>query len=632
MQLLRVDAKRHLRTATSVLAVLACGATARLAHAEDLTEALSLSVDNAVDNGKPFRFVSAMDGESLGIAGGSSDAGQAIVQWGYSKGDANLQWKLQRVAHKKYVIRNVHSNLCMESPASAGWGTAVDQAPCNNTSQQVWTFTPAANGSYYMVNQLNGWCSSVEGANWTPGFRMVFWGCVSGTNQQFRVEPLDTDGAPRFGYRKVHPEKMGFYMIPDFYSVYQTGSAKNGCKWGNVQSSLKRINQLIPQTAIRWDTEVGHVNATDPNASVNATTLNDFLNCTDSTNVEVMVSAAAVPGYNNVFANGGTPVTFGLLDFAGNQNQFGVINAAANAHASVQLIETANEPDTSWFVNDADNVSDFATYLAVLEGKLGTNASKIVGPATASQAGNIWNYYLGTSHNNVSYHTYYGCNTLHDVFGKNVYVTEYGGNNAEPFVSGDGNTTIAYPSPGWLLADMWYTEHDQRLSNSIQKLFYHQLFDDGGNRGVFNYRTMEGNHFAIRDWARALAMYSAAGSVSRNTYLDENTADFMATDDGSGHSAALLWNYSFANYSNVSRQVPGTTVQRGTPLFVAHVLAGDATTFTCVPYSDPRNVWVGADYWDTNGSPSATWLLTVKTLEPHAAVLVTTQDCSSMAN
>ncbi|WP_460916631.1 RICIN domain-containing protein [Plantactinospora veratri] len=66
-------------------------------------------------------------------------------------------------------------------------GAFLQQATCNNGSQQKFTATPTGTSGVYTVKSvLSGHCVDVDGAATADGARLLQWNCQNSTNQQWR--------------------------------------------------------------------------------------------------------------------------------------------------------------------------------------------------------------------------------------------------------------------------------------------------------------------------------------------------------------------------------------------------------------------------------------------------------------
>jgi hypothetical protein len=261
-------------------------------------------------------------------------------------------------------------------------------------------------------------------------------------------------------------------------------------------------------------------------------------------------------------------------------------------------------------VTDADDASAFDDYLSKLVAAMGADSGKILGPSAAIKQSQIWQDYAArTNFPYFSYHTYSGWSSLEDVPGRRVHITEYGGFDLDP---------------GAILDDLWHIETNGKLAGTIERLYYHQITDDGDNRGGFNHNALEGAHFAFRDWLRALAFYRRMASVSARGYTDAAFPDFVAADDGVGAFAVLAWNDSASDEHGVTRTIPNVSLAPSSVLFVARVTPGDVNTAECEPISNQA--------WARISSAQHSATLAIDDLPAHAALLVSTTPCDDLVN
>lgn len=603
------------------------------------------------------------------FSGPSWTLAQTVPDLGsFSAGNAVSSLSILPNPRKAFQLVNPHSQLCFDvKNDSSANGTVLDIATCDNLGSQLFTLVSLDNKNVALRNADTGKCVDINGANPADGAAITLWDCSYQANQQFQLKegPADTyhlvapfsqkcidiigasttsgtqvhqytcyDGPaqqwqlveagvkvaplpppappappaptqpnPNFGNATLHPDRIGFYMVPDLAPAYTAGgqSPAGWCPWTATQASLLKLHALLPNAWIRWDNETGHYSDSPDSVST-------FVSCANAAGVGMIVTASAIDGYNNWWANGNKPPNASLIDIA-NGPYLNFAHQLMSQYPVVRLVETANEPDGPWFVNDGDNASHFDYYMQKLQAAMGADTGRIVGPSAAFTSSNIWNYFVSRNYSNISYHTYGGWSALGDVSGRNVYVTEYGGFDL---------------NPGAVLADLWQAERNNKLAGSIQKVFYQQITDNGGNRGAFNMNAYENNHFALRDWFRALTLYQAVANINTRAVLDDSHPDYVASDDGQGHFAALLWNNSGGTESGQVRTINGVSVGANT-LHVLHLMQGDNGVASCLSLG-AAGALLSAQ---VQGS---TITLTVRGLEPHAAMLVTTADCTDLAN
>ena len=589
--------------------VASCGVPVDADTAKFETSPEAESQTQALTMGGHYRIVSMWSGQAMDVSGCGTANGSGIDQWGYWKGTCQ-QWTIT-TSQGGYKLQSVASNRCLDIPSGSTANGANPQLyDCLNNTAQAYFLTQLSDASWTITNQNSGLCIEIPSNSITPGQRLDQWTCNGGTNQHWRLEPVDANGVPTFGTQQIHPQALSFYMIPDFWNEY-------GNNWTAVQNSLNLLHSLMPSAWVRWDNETGH-NYTWPNGD-STTVVDQFLGRMQTAGIPTIIAATAVNGYNNYWAMSpqGTP-NFGLRDFA-SSGYASFAGTEMGKYSVVQMVETANEADTNWFVNDADNSADFNTYMNAVTAAVSPTSGKLLGPANAGTSGNIWNNWMGRNIANLSYHNYNGAAGLQDFTGKQVYVTEYG-------PTGSGNL-----DPGLLLSDLWTAEQTGKLGNTVRKIFYQQLFDNntsGRGRGGFNSQAMEGSHFAFRDYLRALIAYQ--GQVSSNAFISPTGNDFVATDDGNGNTSVLAWNNSTSTESGRYIFVPGTSVAANATLYVTIINPGDANVIQCLAYGSQSTASFAIGKSVDGSSPPSVVGLTVNSLPAHAAVMVSTKNCSTL--
>lgn len=404
-----------------------------------------------------------------------------------------------------------------------------------------------------------------------------------------------------FGTTDIHPEKIGLYMIPDIPGAFTAD-------WDKTKRSLHKVHQLLPDAWIRWDNETGHV--TDSPQNVEA-----FVSACNDASIPMIITASAVDGYNNWWANNNMQPTVSIVQIADGP-YLEHADMLLRTYPNVRLVETINEPDTMWFVSDPDNTDSWNHYMTKLLAVMGNDYAHVVGPSVAFKGSQIWHNHAARNElTNFSYHTYDGHIGLEEVGDKAVWVTEYGVTQADADIN---------ESPGPNLSDLWRIEKNGKLSGKIEMIFYVNL-----QRMMYG-DSSEGDHFALSGHLRGLSLYAALGAFGKRAHFDDAHPDFMATDDRHGGLAAVMWNDAkTGNKAGESRVVPATSVAPDAPLYVLrvrHKRVADAEggAAECRPLD--AQPWIDV----TVGADSVT--LNAIDIEPLAAVLVSTAPCDELAN
>ncbi|MEV0847012.1 hypothetical protein AB0J21_14240 [Streptomyces sp. NPDC049954] len=401
-------------------------------------------------------------------------------------------------------------------------------------------------------------------------------------------------GRAAFGSVPIHPERIGIYAIPDIPEQWRD--------WDLTQASLAKLHQVLPGAWVRWDNETGH--HTDDPASVETVVAR-----AQAAGLPMIITGSAVDGYDNWWAQNNTQPEETIRQIADGP----YLDHAADLYRrydNVRFVETVNEPDGVWFVANPDDVGDYAYYLDRLTSAMNGDTAGILGPATAFE-GQILQHHLGRPElSHISYHTYGGWQSLRTYPGKEVYVTEYGDDSVP---AGTGN------SPAFVIGDLAQAERAGKLSDGVRMVFYVNL------QGMMRADATENGHFTFTGQLRALIAYQALGAVSSTAWTDPSVTEVLATDDGAGRFAALLWNPSAdSELSGRTVQVPGSSLGGAEALNVLTVLnRADGAAESAALGAQNR---VRAQVAD------GTVTLTVDRLEPLAAVLVTTEGTTDLAN
>ena len=156
-----------------------------------------------------------------------------------------------------YKIQAQHSGKVLDVAAALNVnGTNVQQYADNGSSAQQWTFEPAGNGYYYILN-ANGKALDVAECGYANGTNVQIWDKNPNTAQKWRLIPKD---------------KNAYYAIlkSDGY-LHRTNSTHSfdyGYKWGNSYTEME--DELDKATTLFIDsnvTEIGTVRVERYNGS-----------------------------------------------------------------------------------------------------------------------------------------------------------------------------------------------------------------------------------------------------------------------------------------------------------------------------------------------------------------------------
>jgi hypothetical protein len=136
-----------------------------------------LNGQNAWERGQ---IVDQNSGRCLGVRGGSSERGAALIQWPCNPNNQHQRWQMRRSGE----IVNAFSGKCMGiGGGSTESGQAVVQWDCIGHPDQRWQMR----GRGEIVNRNSGKCMGVLGGSTENGAAVVQWDCNGSPDQRWSV-------------------------------------------------------------------------------------------------------------------------------------------------------------------------------------------------------------------------------------------------------------------------------------------------------------------------------------------------------------------------------------------------------------------------------------------------------------
>ncbi|MFL5961425.1 MAG: RICIN domain-containing protein [Gaiellaceae bacterium] len=173
------------------------------------TVAAAPSTPTTPRSGQTYRIVNHLSGKPIGVYAASTSNGGQIVQWTHDS-DADQQWTLLDAGNGYYNIINVNSGLALDDTnGSTANGTQMQQwALVNGSSNQQWQINSAGNGYYTLINRTSSLALDLNGGGLGDGVAIQQWGATNGNlNQQWQLI-----GTPRSA-SAVTPAAGGSYRI-----------------------------------------------------------------------------------------------------------------------------------------------------------------------------------------------------------------------------------------------------------------------------------------------------------------------------------------------------------------------------------------------------------------------------------
>jgi hexosaminidase len=115
------------------------------------------------------------------------------TQYGYSL------WEFEAFDDANPQVRGTHTvttgGQALDDPASStATGTQLITWALHGGSNQQWTFTEQADGSYQVTNGASGLCLDVTGSSTAAGAAVIQWTCTGNANQHWNVTALAAGG------------------------------------------------------------------------------------------------------------------------------------------------------------------------------------------------------------------------------------------------------------------------------------------------------------------------------------------------------------------------------------------------------------------------------------------------------
>ncbi|PYC78261.1 hypothetical protein C7C46_16515 [Streptomyces tateyamensis] len=124
--------------------------------------------------------------------GGSSTV-TVTASSGTASGSTSFSWAVTPVLAGAHTL--TASGKALDDPNhSTGAGTQLVTWTPNGGSNQSWTFTQQADGSYQVTNGQSKLCMDVSGGSTAAGAQVIQWTCTGGTNQRWTVTPVAGGG------------------------------------------------------------------------------------------------------------------------------------------------------------------------------------------------------------------------------------------------------------------------------------------------------------------------------------------------------------------------------------------------------------------------------------------------------
>ncbi|MEU5809212.1 RICIN domain-containing protein [Streptomyces sp. NPDC047718] len=143
------------------------------------------SPEGPVQSGTTYQLVNVKSGKALDNPGKTTEGAQ-LVQW--TAGDfTNQKFTATRNADGSYQLKVKNSGLCVAvASGSTSDGAAVQQRACGSAADQKWKITAAGGGGLTVTAQHSSKCLDVSGGSTADGARIVQNACDGRGSQQWK--------------------------------------------------------------------------------------------------------------------------------------------------------------------------------------------------------------------------------------------------------------------------------------------------------------------------------------------------------------------------------------------------------------------------------------------------------------
>ncbi len=150
-------------TGTSSIPTSTSGSTKDAAAGTNTTEDAAPGVEEGV-----YEITSAISGEALDIADGSTASGANVQIWDDNSTQAQ-RWRIEKSGDSYCVVNAITGNALDVEGADMAPSTNVQSYSPNGTTAQLWDFVKNSSGGYSLRSVLSGLMLDVAGASSTAG-------------------------------------------------------------------------------------------------------------------------------------------------------------------------------------------------------------------------------------------------------------------------------------------------------------------------------------------------------------------------------------------------------------------------------------------------------------------------------
>src|ERR1039458_2242160 len=123
-------------------------------------------------NGETYYLINQLSGLQVDLDSGSTIPGQPVVLENRSFTSLTQRWAFTHLPGGGWAISNISDGLCLDSAASGGSTSTVENACSLSSATQQWTLAATSNGFCTLTNRGTGLVLDVSGGAIVAGSQL----------------------------------------------------------------------------------------------------------------------------------------------------------------------------------------------------------------------------------------------------------------------------------------------------------------------------------------------------------------------------------------------------------------------------------------------------------------------------
>ncbi|WP_299570901.1 RICIN domain-containing protein [uncultured Shewanella sp.] len=136
-----------------------------------------------------YQLVAKHSAKCIDVINNQTSNGSTYQQAGCDNTNAQ-QFSFTQLSNGFYNIKSNLSNLCLDLAAgTTANGGKIQQWVCNSSNQnQMWNLNDKGNGYVEIISKVSNKCLDIAGKSTANGAALTQWSCYNGDNQQFTLD------------------------------------------------------------------------------------------------------------------------------------------------------------------------------------------------------------------------------------------------------------------------------------------------------------------------------------------------------------------------------------------------------------------------------------------------------------